>query len=199
MAREVQKPHLGNTKTNQCSVISHFKFSLCLTRSGTGNICGTIVAVSSHFPKSLRNEASFFNSESLGYESASNIGTDEDDDWPSWALTFIIGTVESCPSVSPFSFSSDSYSWTCPLNSSLSQSKSSSPSSGGTIKSLFKFFLLIPFGGIISFIKSFKLFGLFFSLSHCKMFSFCFLLMQLFFLKLNSLHFHLMHLLPIML
>ena len=43
LAWKVQKSHLEYTKTNQCSVISHFKFLLCLTRSGTGKVCGTTV------------------------------------------------------------------------------------------------------------------------------------------------------------
>ena len=41
LAWEVQKSHLEYTKTNQCSVISYFKFLLSLTRSGTGKVCGT--------------------------------------------------------------------------------------------------------------------------------------------------------------
>ena len=40
---EVWKSHLEYTKTNQCSVISHFKFFLCLTGSGVGKVCGTTI------------------------------------------------------------------------------------------------------------------------------------------------------------
>ena len=43
LAREVQKSHQEYTKTNQCSVLSHFKFLLCLTESGTRKVCGTTV------------------------------------------------------------------------------------------------------------------------------------------------------------
>ena len=46
---EVQKSHLEYKKTNQCSVISHFKFPLCLTRSGTGKVCGTTVIPKNFF------------------------------------------------------------------------------------------------------------------------------------------------------
>ena len=43
LAWEGQKLHLEYTKTNQCSVISHFNFLFCLTGSGTGKVCGNTV------------------------------------------------------------------------------------------------------------------------------------------------------------
>ena len=51
---EAQKSHLEYTKTNHCSVISHFKFLLCLTRSGTRKVCGTTVIQKKIFLQKLK-------------------------------------------------------------------------------------------------------------------------------------------------
>ena len=54
LAPEVQESHLEYTKTNQCSVISHFKFSLCLNKSGTGKVCGTTIIQKKIFLQKLK-------------------------------------------------------------------------------------------------------------------------------------------------
>ena len=54
LAWEVQKLHLEYTKTNQGSVISHFKFQLCLTGSGTGKLCGTTIIPKKFFLQKLK-------------------------------------------------------------------------------------------------------------------------------------------------